>query len=110
MSGGGYEPPPRPRSGNPGNADCNKLRFSCVLNGVDPSVLDDASVGDICDVVLRGVPPTQVLQVLTRPNGEMLGAIVDRWSELIHCIGRGTEFVAEVITTSAPVTVDVRPR
>ena len=109
MSGGGYDPPPPPRGGNPVDADCSKLRFSCVLNGVDPLVLDDVSVGDICDVVLRGVPPTQVLQVLTRPNEAMLGAIVDRWSELIHCISRGTEFVAEVSTTRAPVTVTVHP-
>lgn len=108
MSGGGYTPPEapaRPRT----SADCANLKFTCVLNGVDPAVLSTVAVGSVCEVSLSGVPPTQVLAVLT-PAGDRLGSIVDRWAELIACIERGVEFTAKIEQRTGPVRVYVAPK
>jgi hypothetical protein len=107
MSGGGYDPPAAPT----GPRDCARLIFTCILTSVDPAVLATIAIGDICDVLLVGTtPPDVTIQVLTRPSGRPLGAIVDRWAELRDCLEAGAEFEAQIGTVSAPIRVTVRPR
>lgn len=107
MSGGGYSAPISSQR-SPGDDDCAKLRFTCVLAGVDPDVLAATATGDVGEVVLRGVPPTQALEVVV--DGESLGSIVDRWDELIACINRGVEFSATMVEATEPVRVRVAPK
>lgn len=105
MSGGGYEPPlPSPKA-----PDCARLIFNAVITSVDADVLATATLGEVYDVLLFGVPPTQTIQVVKRSSGQRLGAIVDRWSELRHCLEQGVVFEAELQTVSAPVRARLRP-
>ena len=119
-SGGGGGRPSRPIGGSggpsgggpggsgPGGAvDCSRLIFETVVGSPDPGTLSEVAPGDVCDVVLAQNPTRIVL--LTRPAGHLLGAIVNRWEELLGCLEQGVQFDAVVRSTESPVKVLVRP-
>jgi hypothetical protein len=87
--------------------DCTQVSFETSVGSPDPAVLAGIDVGDICDVVLLG-DPTRIA-ALTRPHGDVLGAIVTRWEDLVGCMARGFQFEAVVLSVSSPVRVLVRP-
>lgn len=90
-----------------GGVDCSQLIFETVVGSPDPAVLADLVVGDVCDIVLVQ-NPTHII-VMTPVAGQVLGAIVNRWEELLGCLEKGVRFVAEVQSVRSPVTVLVRP-
>lgn len=102
--GGGFGGGP---GGGSGDVDCSQVRFTTTLGSPDPAVVATVNMGELCDVFLLQ-NPTRIL-VMTRPNGAVLGAITDRWEDLVRCIGKGTQFVAEVFSTTSPVKVMIRP-
>ncbi|HEX5406612.1 MAG TPA: hypothetical protein VFX16_30435 [Pseudonocardiaceae bacterium] len=55
-------------------------------------------------------PPFQAIEVWTRTDGAVLGAVVERWAELQHCLLAGVRFVADFVTVTSPVRVNVHPR
>ncbi|QWF21775.1 hypothetical protein KM427_23090 [Nocardioides sp. LMS-CY] len=77
------------------------------MSSPDPAVLSNVRFGDVCDVVLLQNPSR--IAVMTRPNGEVLGGIANRWEELMGCLSQGVQFVAEVRSVVSPVRVLVRP-
>lgn len=90
-----------------GGVDCSQLIFETVVSSPDPAVLSSANVGEVCDIVLLQNPPR--IGVMTRPNGEILGGIGNRWEDLMACLGQGVQFVAEIRSVDSPVRVLVRP-
>lgn len=86
---------------------CENLSFETTVSSPDPTVVATSSVGDVCDIVLL-TDPTRIA-LLTRPGGDVLGAIANRWEELVGCIGRGFVFEAVLVTVSSPVRVLVQP-
>lgn len=93
--------------GGPSSVDCAQLSFVTTLGSPDPAVVASIRMGDICDVVL--VPhPTSRIVVMTRPSGVVLGAITSNWEDLLGCLGKGVQFVAEILSTGSPVRVLVR--
>lgn len=127
MSGSGGGRSSRPRSGSGGSAggdvgggsggsfggsgsgavDCSQLIFETNVGSPDPAVLINLDVGDVCDVVLMQNPSHIV--VMAPVTGEVLGAIVNRWEELLGCLEKGVQFVAEIRSTQSPVMILVRP-
>lgn len=107
-SGGGF---PGGGSGSAGGSgsgvDCYQLTFETTVASPNPSVLATLSVGDLCDLMLLSGPTR--IAVLTRPGGSVLGAIANRWEDLVGCIGQGVAFEAEMLTVTSPVRVRVQP-
>lgn len=93
--------------GGGGQTDCSRLIFEAAIASPDPDVVQTVAIGDMCDVVLWN-DPTRIV-VLTRPNGDVLGAITERWPALVACIGQGVTFEAEVLQVTPYVRVEVRP-
>ena len=87
--------------------DCSQLVFDTTVASPNASVLATLSVGSTCDVVLTGSAP-YVSIVVVAPSGT-LGALTQRWEELVHCIGQGVAFEAELLSISSPIRVRVRP-
>jgi hypothetical protein len=90
-----------------GGVDCSQLIFETAVGSPDPAVLAQSAVGDVCDIVLMR-NPTRII-VMTPVAGEVLGALVNRWEELLGCLEKGVQFVAEIKSVQSPVTVLVRP-
>lgn len=90
-----------------GDVNCSQLIFETVVGSPDPAVLAQLAVGDVCDIVLMH-NPTHII-VMTPVAGQVLGAIVNRWEELLGCLEKGVQFVAEIESVQSPVTVLVRP-
>ena len=90
-----------------GSLDCTQVSFETSVGSPHPTVLAEIVAGDVCDVVLLS-DPTRIA-VLTQPHGDVLGAIVSRWEDLVGCIAQGFQFEAVVLTVSSPVRVLVRP-
>lgn len=108
-SGGGSSTPRRGGSGGgpgggTGGVDCSQISFATVLGSPDPAVVATVNMGDVCDVVLVKHPMSRIL-VTTRPNGEILGAVTSNWEDLVGCLDKGVEFVAEVLSAGSPVRV-----
>lgn len=93
-------------SGTP-ETDCSRLIFEASIASPNPAVVATLAVGDICDVALLSTPTR--IAVLTRPAGEVLGAITEQWHALVSCIGQGATFEAEVLQVMPYVRVQVRP-
>jgi hypothetical protein len=104
--GGGYTPGPDAEP----EIDCARLRFTTYLTSLIPEVLNTVSEREIADVVLVGGLSFEVIEVWTRRDGELIGAIVERWADLRHCLSIGVRFVAEFLSVTSPVQVEVRPR
>lgn len=104
MSGNGYDPPDL--SATPGY-NCANLRFEVVLVDADRAAVATITAGDVADVILAGVTPTQSIQVLRRPDGQLLGAILDNWAQLRACLLEGTTYEARFLRTDAPVRVEI---
>jgi ABC-type enterobactin transport system permease subunit len=104
MSGNGYDPPDL--SATPG-FNCASLRFEAVLVDADRAAVATLAVGDIADVVLVGVAPSQSLRVLRRPDGQLLGAVLENWAQLRDCLLQGTTYQAKFLRTDAPVRVEI---
>lgn len=92
--------------GTGGGVDCYHLTFETTVASPIPSVLATLSVGDLCDLTLLSGPTR--IAVVTRTGGDVLGAIANRWEDLVGCIGQGVEFEAEMLTVTSPVRVLVR--
>lgn len=117
--GGGSDSSYRPTSMNddadpdgPGGAksgvDCGSLTFDAPVMSPDPTVVASLTVGTVCEVLLEGSPPQ--LRLYLRRQGTLLGAIIERWSDLTRCINAGFAFEAEVIQVAPVIRVRVRPR
>jgi hypothetical protein len=104
--GGDYSP----GTYNAPSVDCQRLRFNTILASPDPDVVVTVAIQDTADVVLAGDVPHQAIEVWTRGEGAVLGAIVDEWADLQRCLRSGVRFVADIVTTTSPVRVAVRPR
>jgi hypothetical protein len=87
--------------------DCSQLIFETTVGSPHPAVLTDIAVGDICEIALLQ-QPTRIV-VMAPVTGQILGAIVNRWADLLGCLEKGVQFVAEVQSVDSPVTVLVRP-
>jgi hypothetical protein len=92
-------------SGSNGRNFCSALSFTAPVSSPNPSVVDLLQVGTKCTIVLQGTPPQ--LQVLLADTGETLGAITDRWQDLVSCINEGNEYVAEVTEIQPVVRVRI---
>ena len=90
-----------------GSVDCSQLIFETAVGSPNAAVLAELTVGDVCDVVLMQNPTH--IAVMTPVSGHVLGALVNRWEELLECLEKGVQFVAEVRSVQSPVTVLVRP-
>lgn len=106
-SGGGGSTSGGGDFGAGGQVNCHSLVFQCPIASPVAHVEASLTLADVCDVALWR-NPTRVV-VLTRPDGDLLGAITDRWQELVACIGRGVAFEAEILEVSPYVRVEVRP-
>src|SRR6266567_2272428 len=104
--GGDYSPGPSPGP----EIDCARLRFTAHLTSLSADVLSTVAVRDTTDVVLVDNDRFQAIEVWTRDDGAVLGAIVERWAELQHCLLAGMRFVADILTITSPVLVNVHPR
>ena len=87
--------------------NCHQLIFDTSVSSPDPSVLAMLDVGNVCDLILLSSPPR--IAVLTRPGGAVLGAIANRWEDLVGCLGQGIPFEAEILSVTSPVQVLIRP-
>jgi hypothetical protein len=94
-------------SSSGGAVDCSRLIFETTVGSPDPAVLAELTLGSVCDVVLMQ-NPTQIV-VMAPVTGHVLGAIVNRWEELLGCLEKGVRFVAEIRSVHSPVTILVRP-
>lgn len=95
-------------SGQSGNSiDCYQLIFDTSVASPNSAVLATLGVGSVCDVRLTGSAPYVSIAVMA-PAGP-LGSLTHRWAELVHCIDQGVNFEAELLSTSSPVRVRVRP-
>lgn len=86
---------------------CEALTFDAPVVSPDPAVADTLTVGDVCEVVLEGFPPQ--LRLYLRREGTVLGAIIERWSDLTSCINAGFSFEAVVIHVAPVIRVRVQP-
>lgn len=97
--------------GGPGGSgsavNCRQLAFTTTVASPVAAILATLAVGDVCDLVLLS-DPTRIA-LLTRPGGAVLGAIADRWEELVNCLSAGVAFEAELLSASSPVRAHVRP-
>lgn len=87
--------------------DCMQVSFETSVGSPDPTVLAAVKVGDLCDIALL-YGPTRIA-VLTRPGGDVLGAIVTRWEDLVGCMSQGFQFEAVIQSVASPVRILVRP-
>lgn len=93
--------------GSTSSIDCYQVIFDTSVASPNVAVLGTLSVGDVCGIALTGSAPYVSIAVVA-PAGA-LGAITQRWDELVHCIGQGVAFEAELLSTSSPVRIRVRP-
>lgn len=93
--------------GGRSETDCGRLILEASVASPDPAVVATLAVGDICDVSLLSTPTR--IALLTRPSGEVLGAIIDQWHALVSCIGQGVIFEAELLQLTPYIRVQVRP-
>lgn len=87
---------------------CESLTFEAPVVSPDPTVASSLIVGTVCEVLLKGHPPQ--LRLYLRREGTLLGAIIERWSDLTSCINAGFSFEAEVLQVTPTIRVRVRPR
>jgi hypothetical protein len=90
--------------------DCGDLRFVAVLQSVQADAVADLSVGALLDVALRadGHPP--VIEVRSA-EGVLVGALIQRVTELLRCLQDGFQYVAEVLSIDGGhVRVELRSR
>jgi hypothetical protein len=87
--GGGIGPPDH------GPIDCDKLIVNSAVDGPDPDVVAMLDVGSELSVQLVTDPP--VVQLVT-DGGDVLGAVLERWAELVDCLQQGKEFRARVVS------------
>lgn len=92
--------------GGSGGIDCSQISFTTTLGSPDPAVVATVQKGQVCDVVLATHPTSRIL-VTTGPNGDILGAITNNWEDLVGCLDKGVQFVAEILSTGSPVRVHV---
>lgn len=100
-AGGGYA------SGSAGRTPCSRVSFDVHLSSPVETVLGMLRVGYVCDVIMLANP--RRIAVVTRPGGQVVGAITSRWEDLIFCIDDGFSFEAELLSTNSPPLVRVRP-
>lgn len=93
--------------GRSGGVDCSQISFTTTLGSPDPAVVATVNTGEVCDVVLVKHPTPRIV-VMTRPNGDVLGAITNNWEDLVGCLDKGVQFIAEIVSTGSPVRVFVR--
>ena len=94
-------------AGGSAGIDCYQLMFETTVASPDALVLGSMNVGEVCDLELLSNPTR--IAVLTRPGGDLLGAIANRWEDLVSCIGQGVAFEAELLSGTSPVRVRVTP-
>lgn len=99
-----------PGLGRGPEVDCARLRFTAHPTSLSADVLSTVAAGDTTDVLLVDGPSFQAIEIWTRSDGAVLGAVVERWAELQHCLLTGMRFVADLVTVTSPVTVNVHPR
>lgn len=102
MSSGGYDPPDAPS----GTGGCGRLSFVTTVVSVQAAALASLTPGNVCQLVLAGTAPELRIEV-RMPDGSLLGAVVDRWAELVQCLQAGYDYDAEVVTASPPVRVRI---
>ena len=107
MSGGGGSGgfsggPARHGSGGLGDSPiddgtaCAELRFTAVLQSLQPDAVEGLSAGEVLEVALRaGSPP--VIEVRTAEQ-TLVGALIQRVPELLRCLQQEFRYVAEVIS------------
>jgi hypothetical protein len=95
---------------DPTEVDCTRLRFGTYLTSVSAEVLATVNIRDVADVVLVSDRSFKAIEVWTRQDGSVLGAIVEQWSDLARCLRAGVPFVADILTVTPPVRIEVRPR
>jgi len=104
--GGGFPGSSGGGGGAGSGVDCYQLTFETTVASPVASILATLSVRDICDLTLLS-GPTRIAVVTS--SGAVLGAIANRWEDLVGCIGQGVAFEAEMLTVTSPVRVRVRP-
>lgn len=106
-TGGGFSGGGSSGGGSGSSTNCYQLIFDTTVASPNAAVLASLSVNDVCDLELLSSPTR--IAVVTRTGGDTLGAIANRWEELVGCIGQGVAFEAELLTVTTPVQVNVRP-
>jgi hypothetical protein len=92
-SGGGYVPPQRTKF------DCETSIIRTNVSTIDLAVLAKHKQGDILEVIIG----QNDALLLEDGNGEILGAILHlNTVDIIICIGKGTEYEAEIIKINTP--------
>ena len=99
-SGGGTSGP------DVSSTDCSTLTFDATVASPDPEITTTLKLGDVLSVSREGQPPRLVLR--TRPEAEYVGALTERWMDLVSCMDSGFEYCAEVIA-NGPLRVRLRP-
>jgi hypothetical protein len=75
---------------------CGDLRFTAVLQSVQPDAAEDLVVGEVLEVGLRaGSPP--VIEVRTADQ-ILVGALIQRVPELLRCLQQDFRYEADVIS------------
>lgn len=105
----GDSSPPVP--GGPGGEPdpCGRLMFDATLSSPEPAVVEVLVVGELLGVMLATADGVRLVEVRTA-DGRLAGTLMTNLPELLACLGRGVDYLAEVRSVDGgAVRLAVRP-
>lgn len=97
--GGGFSPAER--------TPCAELEFRTSIASPQPAA-EALTVGDVLQIGLSSGAPI-VIQLIDR-NGELVGSVISRISDLLPCLQDGFRYEAEVVSVDGgTIQIEVRP-